>query len=170
MKLAALLNNRFSEIESRKKLVNIKSADNAYKKNANYFSPMSNPAMEELVDLLTGKKDKQGNLELDDFIEQVKRENLTTRSEVDTSTIDETLNNMRSNVIVSTSDLTPIENVSAHPLSKNTTSETLPVQLNDGRQISKERLTEKAINTYKSHMSMAKNEFEILQPMFYRTA
>lgn len=170
MKISALLNNRFSEIESRKKLANLKNADTAYKKNANYFSPKANPAVEELVNLLTGKKDKQENMELDDFIEQVKHEKSQQSSEVDTLTIDETFKNTDVNSLTVSNDLIPNDLISTHSLSKESKSESIPVQLNDRRQISTERLTEKAIATYKTHMSMAKNGFEISQPMFYRTA
>ncbi|MGE7835814.1 hypothetical protein [Viridibacillus arvi] len=59
MKLAALLNNQYTDIENRKRALRQKNAGDAYRKTAQYFQPKSNPALEELMDLLTGKKEKQ---------------------------------------------------------------------------------------------------------------
>ncbi|ETT87301.1 hypothetical protein MKZ08_19885 [Viridibacillus sp. FSL R5-0477] len=59
MKLAARLNNQYTDIENRKRALRQKNAGDAYRKTAQYFQPKSNPALEELMDLLTGKKEKQ---------------------------------------------------------------------------------------------------------------
>ncbi|MGE7918696.1 hypothetical protein ACQKM9_07065 [Viridibacillus sp. NPDC093762] len=59
MKLAAQLNNQYTDIENRKRALRQKNAGDAYRKTAQYFQPNSNPALEELMDLLTGKKEKQ---------------------------------------------------------------------------------------------------------------
>lgn len=165
MKLAALLNNRFSEIESRKKLVTAKNADNAYKKNATYFSPIPNPALDELVDLLTGKKEKRENTQLDDFIKQVKQEQLTEIDKVDVKQTEQAVQSGKtsSEIMLNQEMLVPLS-------SEKNLSNVQPVQLKDTRQFTKERLTEKAISSYQKQMTMAKNGFESLQPMFYRTA
>lgn len=166
MKLAALLNNRFTEVEARKKIVKSKNADEAYKKNANYFTTTANPAMEELIDLLTGKKEKKENDDLDQFIRKLKHERTVTEaasnSTQESGTIEENT--------VSPVEMSVNEEVSTHLLPETTMPEQQPVQLKDAGQMAKERLTEKAIATYKFQMAMAKNGFEILQPMIYRTA
>lgn len=165
MKLAALLNNRFSEIESRKKLVTVKNVDNAYKKNATYFSTIPNPALEELVDLLTGKKEKQENTQLDDFIQQVKQEQEIENRKVDVQNIEQVVQSKKTS-----SEMKLNSDILVHPFLAENSPDAQPVQLKDGRQYTKERLTEKAISSYQFHMNMAKNDFESLQPMFYRTA
>mgnify|MGYP006865371329 FL=1 len=71
MKLAAILNNRYTEIENRKSVLKQKNADEAYKKNAQYFQPKSNPALDELVDLLTGKKEHQAKPALQQAIREL---------------------------------------------------------------------------------------------------
>lgn len=71
MKLAAILNNRYTEIENRKRVLKQKNADEAYKKNAQYFQPKSNPALDELVDLLTGKKEQQAKPALQQAIREL---------------------------------------------------------------------------------------------------
>lgn len=166
MKLSALLNNRLTEVDSRKKLVKLKNADEAYKKNATYFSPVSNPAMEELVNLLMGKKEKEENTDLEQSIQKIKNEQTV---EVSDNTVD------AESAIMVSKKVTPVEmmlnkEVSVKLLPETSMPEPNPVQLKDARQMAKERLTEKAIATYQFQMSMARNGFEILQPMIYRTA
>jgi hypothetical protein len=62
MNVTSLVNDRYIEMENRKRALRQKTADDAYRKNAQYFKPKFNPALEELVDLLTGKKKKSINL------------------------------------------------------------------------------------------------------------
>lgn len=166
MKLTALLNNRLAEIDSRKKLVKLKNADEAYKKNANYFSPESNPAMEELVNLLMGKKEKEENIDLEQFIQKIKNEQTVEGSN---KTVDTELPIMVKEAV------TPVEmmlntDVSVKLLPETSLPEPQPVQLKNARQMAKERLTEKAIATYSFQMSLTKYGFEIVHPMIYRTA
>lgn len=78
MKLAALLNNRYAEIENRKRVLKQKTADEAYKKNAQYFQPMSNPALDDLVDLLTGKKEREAKPALQQTIRQLQEDHVET--------------------------------------------------------------------------------------------
>lgn len=166
MKLTALLNNRISEIDSRKKLVKLKNADEAYKKNATYFSPVSNPAMEELVNLLMGKKEKEENNDLEQSIQKIKSGQTV-----------EVLNSTEASksAMMMNKTITPVEmmlnkEISVKLLPETSMPEPQPVQLKSAGQMAKERLTEKAIATYKFQMSMARNGFEVLQPMIYRTA
>jgi len=59
MNVTSLVNDRYIEMENRKRALRQKTADDAYRKNAQYFKPKFNPALEELVDLLTGKKERE---------------------------------------------------------------------------------------------------------------
>lgn len=163
MKLTAMLNSRLNEIEARKKQVNVKNADNAYKKNAEYFKPSANPAMEELVDLLTGRKEKKENTDLEHFIQQVRQEQYASE-QVNTDT------SVPAEASATPTEMMLNQDVTVSVLPETTLPQPLPVQIKDARQMSKERLTEKAIATYKFHMTMAKNGFDVLQPMIYRTA
>ncbi len=83
MRLAALLNNRYSEIENRKRMLKQKTADEAYKKNAEFFQPMSNPALDELVDLLTGKKEKDEQPALQQAIQGIKSQQVASTQDVE---------------------------------------------------------------------------------------
>ena len=83
MRLAALLNNRYSEIENRKRMLQQKTADEAYKKNAEFFQPMSNPALDELVDLLTGKKEKEEQPALQQSIQGIKSQQAANTQDVE---------------------------------------------------------------------------------------
>ncbi len=59
MNITSLVSNRFTETEHRKRVLRQKTADATYRKNAQYFKPKMNPALESLVDLLTGKKEQE---------------------------------------------------------------------------------------------------------------
>lgn len=169
MKLTAMLNSRLNEIEARKKQVNAKSADNAYKKNAEYFKPTANPAMEELVDLLTGKKEKKENTDLEHFIQQVRLEQQANETDkVSMSSVQ--LTEAQAEPTLTPTEMMLNQDITVSLLPETTLPQPLPVQIKDARQMSKERLTEKAIATYKFHMTMAKNGFDVLQPLIYRTA
>lgn len=89
MNVTSLVSNRYAEIENRKRALRQKTADDAYRKNAQYFKPQFNPALEELVDLLTGKKEKEHQPQVQaairDLKDQVKQEetpSLTDHSEM----------------------------------------------------------------------------------------
>ncbi|GEK30443.1 hypothetical protein KZO01_07520 [Kurthia zopfii] len=159
MRLASLLNNRFTEVEARKKLLTVKNVDHAYKKNAKYFETTKNPAMEELVDLLTGKKEKEDHSELQKTIENLQQQK---RLEDDLTAAE--------NPAVTPTEMMLNHDVSIHLLPETKLPDLPNVQLKDAKQMARERLTEKAIATYQFQMSMAKGGFKVLQPMIYRTA
>jgi hypothetical protein len=79
MNVTALISNRYNEIENRKRALRQKTADDAYRRNAQYFKPKFNPALEEIVDLLTGKKEKEHQPEVQAAIRDLKQqqENVT---------------------------------------------------------------------------------------------
>lgn len=90
MNVASLVSNRYTEIENRKKSLKQKSADDAYRKNAQYFKPIFNPALEELVGLLTGKKEQEHQPEVQAAIHDLKQNRETTaQDEGATSIINE---------------------------------------------------------------------------------
>lgn len=182
MKLASLLNNRFSEIESRRKLSAAKTADQAYKKNAKYYETLPNAAMDELVKLLSGKKEKEEHIDLENFIQNLKQEpqkndallNTVEKTQDLTLLVPELKIDQMSEFVKAPTE-TPTEMMLAHDISVSLLPETglpevMPVEVKDAKQMAKERLTEKAIATYEFQMSMAKNGFRVLQPMIYRTA
>lgn len=80
MKLAALLNNEYTDIENRKRALRQKNAGDAYRKTAQYFQPKSNPALEELMDLLTGKKEKQHQPEVQAAIRELQQKDQQFRT------------------------------------------------------------------------------------------
>lgn len=166
MKLAALLNNRYTEVEARKKLVTSKSADDAYRKNAKYFTPTKNPAIEELIDLLTGKKELENQNEIQQSISNIKLETVDHPSQVD----EKVQVNGADIKIDSPVQLMLSSDISVHLLPETGGAQQPVIKLKNAKQMSNERLTEKAIATYTFQMSMAKGGFKILQPMIYRTA
>ncbi|GEK32775.1 hypothetical protein [Kurthia sibirica] len=166
MKLAALLNNRFTEVEARKKLVTSKSADDAYRKNAKYFTPTQNPAIEQLMDLLTGKKELENQPEIQQSIDQLKQDAVNEQLQLD---VDHQIYSKQKG------GATPVQlmlnsNVSVHLLPETGLPHAPIFDVKNAKQMAKERLTEKAIATYTFQMTMAKGGFKILQPMIYRTA
>ncbi|HWI48107.1 MAG TPA: hypothetical protein VNU45_07810 [Rummeliibacillus sp.] len=88
MNIASLVSNRYTEIENRKRALRQKTADNAYRKNAQYFKPNFNPALEELVELLTGKKEQEHQPEVQSAIRDLKQnQEKAVQAEVGPSTI-----------------------------------------------------------------------------------
>lgn len=155
MRLASLLNNRFTEFEARKKLVTLKNVDDAYKKQAKYFTPTANPSLEELVNLLTGKKEKEDHSNLQESLQHLQQR----------ATIEENQGTTQSPTEMMLQD-----DVTVHLLPETGLPKPLPVQLKDAKQMTKERLTEKALATYQFQMSMARGGFKVLEPMIYCTA
>ncbi|MGM9967208.1 hypothetical protein [uncultured Rummeliibacillus sp.] len=74
MNVTSLVSTRYAEVENRKRALRQKNADDAYRKNAQYFKPKFNPALEELVDLLTGKKEKDHQPEVQAAIQDLKQQ------------------------------------------------------------------------------------------------
>ncbi|WP_397536959.1 hypothetical protein [Rummeliibacillus pycnus] len=88
MNIASLVSDRYTEIENRKRALRQKTADNAYRKNAQYFKPNFNPALEELVELLTGKKEQEHQPEVQSAIRDLKQnQEKAVKAEVESSII-----------------------------------------------------------------------------------
>lgn len=200
MKLAALLNNQYTDIENRKRALRQKNAGDAYRKTAQYFQPKSNPALEELMDLLTGKKEKQHQPQVQAAIRELQQKDQEFR--------DKTKGNMeQTSPLVEISDAVSQVNEEMHA-STSTTLEKINVRVTEGEneiiqqtrdqitevkqqvttedstnqfgqvtnstqtleQKLKQRLFDQAISRYSYHVQMAKSGFRVTQPSFYRIA
>lgn len=200
MKLAALLNNQYTDIENRKRALRQKNAGDAYRKTAQYFQPKSNPALEELMDLLTGKKEKQHQPQVQAAIRELQQKDQEFR--------DKTKGNMeQTSPLVEISDAVSQVNEEMHA-STSATLEKINVRVTEGEneiiqqtrdqitevkqqvttedstnqfgqvtnltqtleQKLKQRLFDQAISRYSYHVQMAKSGFRVTQPSFYRIA
>lgn len=200
MKLAALLNNQYTDIENRKRALRQKNAGDAYRKTAQYFQPKSNPALEELMDLLTGKKEKQHQPQVQAAIRELQQKDQEFRAK--------TKGNMeQTSPLVEISDAVSQVNEEMHA-STSTTLEKINVRVTEGEneiiqqvrdqitevkqqvtaedstnqfgqvtnltqtleQKLKQRLFDQAISRYSYHVQMAKSGFRVTQPSFYRIA
>lgn len=196
MKLAALLNNRYAEIENRKRVLKQKTAGEAYKKNAQYFQPMSNPALDDLVDLLTGKKERDAKPALQQAIQQMKEEYVDTPyapvDDIVASSKHETpveiLKRVQQSALSSdkptAQDLAVAESAAAYiaqktqistesdiekPVEKRVEKQREQPQQSLG-QIIRNRLFAKATARYQFQAQMARNNFQFDQPAFYQSA
>lgn len=200
MKLAALLNNQYTDIENRKRALRQKNAGDAYRKTAQYFQPKSNPALEELMDLLTGKKEKQHQPQVQAAIRELQQKDQEFRAK--------TKGNMeQTSPLVEISDAVSQVNEEMHA-STSTTLEKINVRVTEGEneiiqqtrdqitevkqqvttedstnqfgqvtnstqtleQKLKQRLFDQAISRYSYHVQMAKSGYRVTQPSFYRIA
>ncbi|MFJ9463319.1 hypothetical protein [Viridibacillus arvi] len=200
MKLAALLNNQYTDIENRKRALRQKNAGDAYRKTAQYFQPKSNPALEELMDLLTGKKEKQHQPQVQAAIRELQQKDQEFRTK--------TKGNMeQTSPLVEISDAVSQVNEEMHA-STSATLEKINVRVTEGEneiiqqtrdqitevkqqvttedstnqfgqvtnstqtleQKLKQRLFDQAISRYSYHIQMAKSGFRVTQPSFYRIA
>ncbi|MFF3101089.1 hypothetical protein [Viridibacillus arvi] len=200
MKLAALLNNQYTDIENRKRALRQKNAGDAYRKTAQYFQPKSNPALEELMDLLTGKKEKQHQPQVQAAIRELQQKDQEFRAK--------TKGNMeQTSPLVEISDAVSQVNEEMHA-STSATLEKINVRVTEGEneiiqqtrdqitevkqqvttedstnqfgqvtnstqtleQKLKQRLFDQAISRYSYHVQMAKSGFRVTQPSFYRIA
>lgn len=101
MNTTSLIGNRYFEMENRKKALRQKTADYAYRKNAQYFKPKFNPALEELVDLLTGKKEQDQDPEVQATIHGLKQ-NKDNQNQVEASATTEDIDTTQEKGQVST--------------------------------------------------------------------
>ncbi|QOV10288.1 hypothetical protein [Viridibacillus arvi] len=200
MKLAALLNNQYTDIENRKRALRQKNAGDAYRKTAQYFQPKSNPALEELMDLLTGKKEKQHQPQVQAAIRELQQKDQEFRAK--------TKSNMeQTSPLVEISDAVSQVNEEMHA-STSATLEKIDALVTEGEneiiqqtrdqitevkqqvttedstnqfgrvtnstqtleQKLKQRLFDQAISRYSYHVQMAKSGFRVTQPSFYRIA
>ncbi|MEX3621668.1 hypothetical protein [Viridibacillus arvi] len=200
MKLAALLNNQYTDIENRKRALRQKNAGDAYRKTAQYFQPKSNPALEELMDLLTGKKEKQHQPQVQAAIRELQQKDQEFRAK--------TKGNMeQTSPLVEISDAVSQVDEEMHA-STSATLEKINVRVTEGEneiiqqtrdqitevkqqvttedstnqfgqvtnstqtleQKLKQRLFDQAISRYSYHVQMAKSGFRVTQPSFYRIA
>lgn len=103
MNITSLVGNHYSEMENRKKALRQKTADYAYRKNAQYFKPKFNPALEELVDLLTGKKEQDQDSEVQATIHGLKQnKDKEEQNQVEASAIAEDIDTTQEKGQVST--------------------------------------------------------------------
>lgn len=198
MRLAALLNNRYSEIENRKRMLQQKTADEAYKKNAEFFQPMSNPALDELVDLLTGKKEKEEQPALQQAIQGIKSQQAANTQDVEdvmaSLSNDEVIDIFKrvhssalSNDKPTAQDL-KIAASAADFIAKNTTTQA-PTNLETTamdtleeksdaaveqpisfEKLMRNRLFEKAANQYQFQIQMAKTGLHPYESVYYQSA
>jgi hypothetical protein len=198
MKLAALLNNRYAEIENRKRVLKQKTADEAYKKNAQYFQPMSNPALDDLVDLLTGKKEQKAKPALQQAIRQLQEEHVETPTyalieDVVAASNDETTvdifkrvqQSALSSEIPTTQDLAVAESAAAYiaqktqastqsdietAIEKTVDNDKQPQEKQNLGQVVRNRLFARAAASYQFQAQMARSGFHFDEPVFYQSA
>lgn len=165
MKLAALLNNRYAEIENRKRALKQKNADEAYKKNAQYFQPMSNPALEQLVDLLTGKKEREVNGALSQPREETPSAQMA---------IDQEQTPVAEKSFAAPSIAQPVVSSThtdvAQSIEKTVDVVEKPQTQMNVKQAFRNRLFEKATACYQFQAQMARSGFQMDEPIFYQSA
>ncbi|MGG0657039.1 hypothetical protein [Rummeliibacillus pycnus] len=181
MNVASLVSNHYTEIENRKRALRQKSADDAYRKNAQYFKPKFNPALEELVGLLTGKKEQEHQPEVQAAIRDLQQhKGKVVRAMVETdATVEKSRNTEKmkedyvsGSFIQQTQGQSTQESKSSKVIQINgqeivenaTTADRAKVV----REKVKQRLFEKAISRYSFHVQMAKQGFQFAQPTIYR--
>lgn len=198
MKLAALLNNRYAEIENRKRVLKQKTADEAYKKNAQYFQPMSNPALDELVDLLTGKKEQQAKPALQQAIRQMQEEHVgaptyapiedvvaSSNNETTVDIFKRVQQSALSSETPTTQDLAVAESAAAYiaqktqastqpdietTIEKTVDNEKEPEEKQNLGQVVRNRLFARAAASYQFQAQMARSGFHFDEPIFYQSA
>jgi len=198
MKLAALLNNRYAEIENRKRVLKQKTADEAYKKNAQYFQPMSNPALDDLVDLLTGKKEQQAKPALQQAIRQMQEEHVgaptyapiedvvaSSNNETTVDIFKRVQQSALSSETPTTQDLAVAESAAAYiaqktqastqsdietAIEKTVDNEKEPEEKQNLGQVVRNRLFARAAASYQFQAQMARSGFHFDEPVFYQSA
>lgn len=194
MKLAAMLNNRYAEFENRKQLLKQKTADEAYKKNARYFQPKSNPALDELVDLLTGKKEQQARPALQQAIrdlqeatpnERAMNELVAMTSEEEAIAIlkrvqqsalskaqptTQQVAQSAADYIAQQTPLTMTKDVVYQTPKKNVDSSHARPSNPEYKETIRNRLFEKATSCYEFQIQMARSGFRFDEPVFYQIA
>lgn len=194
MKLAAILNNRYAEIENRKRVLKQKTADEAYKKNAQYFQPKSNPALDELVDLLTGKKEQQAKPALQQAIREMQEaapsdsamNDLVTNDEEAVDILKRVQQSALSSANPTAQDLQVAQSAADYiaqktPFTTNSDIATLAPKKNvdslhvqpseqQYKETIRTRLFEKAASRYQFQIQMARSGFQFDEPVFYQIA
>ena len=194
MKLAASLNNRYAEIENRKRVLKQKTADEAYKKNAQYFQPKSNPALDELVDLLTGKKEQQAKPALQQAIREMQEaapsdsamNDLVANDEEAVDILKRVQQSALSSANPTAQDLQVAQSAADYiaqktPFTTNSDIATLAPKKNvdslhvqpseqQYKETIRTRLFEKAASRYQFQIQMARRGFQFDEPVFYQIA
>lgn len=194
MKLAAILNNRYAEIENRKRVLKQKTADEAYKKNAQYFQPKSNPALDELVDLLTGKKEQQAKPALQQAIREMQEaapsdsamNDLVANDEEAVDILKRVQQSALSSANPTAQDLQVAQSAADYiaqktPFTTNSDIATLAPKKNvdslnarpsdqEQKETIRNRLFEKAASRYQFQIQMARSGFQFDEPVFYQIA
>lgn len=196
MKLAAILNNRYTEIENRKRVLKQKNADEAYKKNAQYFQPKSNPALDELVDLLTGKKEHQAKPALqqairelqettpnypeihdvvamasnEEAIDILKRVQQSALSSDNPTAQDLQVAQSAADYIAQKTQFTTNSDSIDATSKKNVDSLTVQPTEQQYKETVRNRLFEQAASKYQFQVQMARSGFRFDEPMFYHIA
>ncbi|MGE7622182.1 hypothetical protein ACQKMD_03670 [Viridibacillus sp. NPDC096237] len=178
MKLAALLNNQYTEIENRKRTLRQKNAGDAYRKTAQYFQPKSNPALEELMDLLTGKKEKQHQPEVQAAIRELQQKDQQFRAkardnmEQTSEPMKEDIRNAEGATEIIQRNRDQITEVNQQVTTENSTNQFGQVTnlTQTLEQRLKQRLFDRAISRYSYHVQMGKSGFRVTKPSFYRIA
>ena len=199
MKLAAILNNRYAEIENRKRVLKQKTADEAYKKNAQYFQPKSNPALDELVDLLTGKKEQQAKPALQQAIREMQEaapsdsamndlvaNDLVANDEEAVDILKRVQQSALSSANPTAQDLQVAQSAADYiaqktPFTTNSDIATLAPKKNvdslhvqpseqQYKETIRTRLFEKAASRYQFQIQMARSGFQFDEPVFYQIA
>lgn len=196
MNVTSLVSNRYIEIENRKRALRQKTADDAYRKNAQYFKPQFNPAIEEIVDLLTGKKEKEHQPEVQAAIRSLKQQKNEAKEEKSNSIVHSEVPSSKNFHEDNAQTIAILEDVrdaalapenpseqdlkvaaTADEIIQKTQGQSNIIQLDKPEKAEKdskidhalkERLFNKAISFYTFHMQMAKQGFEFAQPTFYR--
>lgn len=194
MKLAAILNNRYAEIENRKRVLKQKTADEAYKKNAQYFQPKSNPALDELVDLLTGKKEQQAKPALQQAIREMqeaapsdsamndlvandeeavdilKRVQQSALSSANPTAQDLQVAQSAADYIAQKTPFTTNSDIATLASKKNVDSLHVQPSEQQYKETIRTRLFEKAASRYQFQIQMARSGFQFDEPVFYQIA
>ncbi|MBM7698952.1 hypothetical protein [Kurthia huakuii] len=194
MKLAAILNNRYAEIENRKRVLKQKTADEAYKKNAQYFQPKSNQALDELVDLLTGKKEQQAKPALQQAIREMQEaapsdsamNDLVANDEEAVDILKRVQQSALSSANPTAQDLQVAQSAADYiaqktPFTTNSDIATLAPKKNvdslhvqpseqQYKETIRTRLFEKAASRYQFQIQMARSGFQFDEPVFYQIA
>lgn len=196
MKLAAILNSRYTEIENRKRVLKQKNADEAYKKTAQYFQPKSNPALDELVDLLTGKKEQQAKPALQQAIRELqettpnypeindlvamasdeeavdilKRVQQSALSSDNPTAQDLQVAQSAADYIAQNTQFTTTSDSIDATSKKNVNSSTVQPTEQQYKETIRNRLFEQAASKYQFQVQMARSGFQFDEPIFYQIA
>ncbi|MGX9133051.1 hypothetical protein ACWV26_01460 [Rummeliibacillus sp. JY-2-4R] len=161
MNITSLVSNRFADVEHRKRVLRHKTADAIYRRNAQYFKPKTNPALENLVDLLTGKKEQEHKPEVQSSIRKLQQ--LHKHDDQ----VNQTIQDVSSTRITIQSQSSQIPDSATRTNQKKTYTDTANSSKTTVEEKVKHRLFEKAISHYTFQVQVAKQGFQLAQPTIY---